>query len=71
MQSVKGVGAVVGGGWHRGMGVWGGGGGLMVGGTEILEIWLIQWLIHMVKISSKSEVFQFSGGQNPQLRGLQ
>ena len=40
------------------------------GGTEILGICLILWLLHMVTISTKSEVFQFSGGQNPLLGGL-
>ena len=48
------------GGWAMGFGG---------GGTEILGICLMQWLLHMVKISSKSEVFQFSEGQNPLLRG--
>ena len=35
------------------------------GGTEILGLCLIQWLIHTVKISSKSEVFQFPGAEAP------
>ena len=39
-------------------------------GTGILGICLLWWLIHMVKISSKLEVFQLSGGQKPPLRGL-
>ena len=43
----------------------GGGGGSGVGGTEIVGICLILWLIHMVKIPSKSEVFQFSGCRTP------
>ena len=39
------------------------------GKTEILGICLILWLIHMVKISSKSEVFQFSVGAEPLIKG--
>ena len=38
-----------------------------------LKIWessLIQWLVHIVNISSNSEVFDFSGGQKPPIRGL-
>ena len=61
-----GVGGVFGGGgrgWGRRCGQW----GLRVGRTKILGICLISWLIHMVKISSKSEVFQFSGGRTPYL----
>ena len=38
--------------------------------SENLGICLIQWLVHMVKISSKSELFDFSGGQKPSIRGL-
>ena len=61
-------------GWARGGGLVGCGVGVGAvgfggGETEILGICLIQWLIHMVKISSKSEVFEFSGGQKPPIRG--
>ena len=62
-----GVGGGGGGGVGR-LGVWWevGGGGQW--GTEILGICLILWLIHMVKISSKSDVIQFSGAE-PSIRG--
>ena len=51
--------------------LWSAGGGVQQSkASEILGICLISWLIHMVYISSKSEVFDFSGGQKPLLGGL-
>ena len=35
-----------------------------------MGIGLIKWLIHMVEISSKLEVFEFLGGAEPPIRGL-
>ena len=60
----------VGDGGFGGVGWWLGAVGFGGGGTEILGICLTKWLIHMVKISSKSKVFEFSGGQKPPIRGL-
>ena len=80
-MEVESRGRDLGGGEGRGWVVWGcggdgsvgfwGGGSRVSGGTEILGIWLILWLIRMVNISSKSEAFQFLGEQNLVLGGLQ